>query len=141
VPLDKSTFNINRVTQSGPLTVDSAGEYLRYKYLDTYLRYVKSILYLVSRYNFNRYLVSLSMIHLPCILYLFICVRYRYIVQDRLVIIIDHIIIYLFTFYVLDFRTVLKMSSLLSETRQQLIWLQTALNKNVRATRLKMLNR
>ena len=58
----------------------SAGEYLRYKYLDMYLRYVKSIMYLVSRYIFNRYLVSVSMIHLQCILYLFICARYRYIV-------------------------------------------------------------
>jgi len=31
----------------------SAGEYLRYKYLDMYLRYLKSILYFVSKYIFK----------------------------------------------------------------------------------------
>jgi len=48
--------------------VTSAGEYLRYKYLDTYLRYVKSILYLVSMIHFQqvsciRYLIY----HVFCI--------------------------------------------------------------------------
>jgi len=33
--------------------LSSAGEYLRYKYLDTYLRYLKSILYFVSKYIFK----------------------------------------------------------------------------------------
>ena len=32
------------------LRIRSAGEYLRYKYLDTYRRYLKSILYFVSKY-------------------------------------------------------------------------------------------
>ena len=42
------------------IVASSAGEYLRYKYLDTYLRYIKSIFYLVSRYILYRYLVGLS---------------------------------------------------------------------------------
>ena len=38
---------------SPEISLGSAGEYLRYKYLDTYLRYLKSILYFVSRYIFK----------------------------------------------------------------------------------------
>jgi len=35
------------------LLMTSAGNYLRYKYLDTYFRYFKTILYLASRYIFT----------------------------------------------------------------------------------------
>jgi len=58
-------INSFRLLQSG-----SAGNYLRYKYLDTYFRYFKSILYLDT--FSDMYLVSVSKIQIKSILYSFI---------------------------------------------------------------------
>ena len=47
-----STDCVSYLRHVGYVDSISAGNYLRYKYLDTYFRYFKSILYLVSRYIF-----------------------------------------------------------------------------------------
>jgi len=48
----ESPYAVSYLTSIESNIVSSAGEYLRYKYLDTYLRYIKSIFYLVSKYIF-----------------------------------------------------------------------------------------